>query len=428
MPGRKQIITAILVCASISVIGAEPAQETLLPLHDGRDAYTPRAAFGKDVFLVTWQSGRTGPGDIRKGLHFIGDIVACRVDKSGKALDAAPTVVCGAADLQEKPQVAFGGNTFLAVWQDARNGKDWDLYAARILPDGKVLDKEGFLVSGGPHNQAKPRVAWDGKSFAVVWQDFRDGKYYSIYTARISTDGKVLDAEGVKVASGGFYHCFEPALAAVGGGRSFVLNLAVGLPVDTYRCPMAQGWFIADGKPDSAPAYALDKKKDSKHGPEDRAQPIALAFGGGAFLSAWKNDASLGRGFGPDGNAALFDDKGARKESLNFSGGQGKTDSKRILDPDIVWDGSAFLLAWYEFVRGKKDDCPMDATFVARVGPDGKTIGAVQKIAGTSANPASAPGVASDGSGLSLIAYERHPETADVPIKVGLRILSTGGK
>jgi hypothetical protein len=32
--------------------------------------------------------------------------------------------------------------------------------------------------------------------------------------------------------------------------------------------------------------------------------------------------------------------------------------------------------------------------------------------------------VASDGSGTTLVAYERHPERADVPIAVGFRMLA----
>src|SRR5690606_6538615 len=118
----------------------------------------PHAAHGKNAFLVVWQSGRTAPGDLTQGLKFHGDIVGIRVGKNGKPLDAKPLVICQAADLQQEPRVAYGNGVFLVIWQDLRNGKDWDVYAARVSDDGKVLDPDGILISGGAHNQALPRV------------------------------------------------------------------------------------------------------------------------------------------------------------------------------------------------------------------------------------------------------------------------------
>lgn len=40
-------------------------------------------------------------------------------------------------------------------------------------------------------------MAFDGANFLVVWQDFRSGKHYGIYAARVTPAGKVLDAEGL---------------------------------------------------------------------------------------------------------------------------------------------------------------------------------------------------------------------------------------
>jgi hypothetical protein len=44
-------------------------------------------------------------------------------------------------------------------------------------------------------------------------------------------------------------------------------------------------------------------------------------------------------------------------------------------------------------------------------------------VAGGMAGPARHAWVASDGKGTALIAYERHPETGKVPIRIGLRLL-----
>jgi hypothetical protein len=47
-----------------------------------------------------------------------------------------------------------------------------------------------------------------------------------------------------------------------------------------------------------------------------------------------------------------------------------------------------------------------------------------QFVSGTFASPAYETAVASDGAGTTLIAYEKHPEKGDVPIKIGLRMLT----
>jgi hypothetical protein len=58
--------------------------------------------------------------------------------------------------------------------------------------------------------------------------------------------------------------------------------------------------------------------------------------------------------------------------------------------------------------------------FARRVMPDGSSPGEPRRIAGTFANPASSPAVASDGAGKALVAYEKHPATGDVPIRIGV--------
>jgi hypothetical protein len=100
------------------------------------------------------------------------DVLAARVDSSGRVLDRSPIVVCNAGASQERPQVAFSGGRFLVVWHDLRNGRDWDVYAARVNPDGKVLEPNGFVVAGGPRNQASPVVTPTRDGFLAVWQHY----------------------------------------------------------------------------------------------------------------------------------------------------------------------------------------------------------------------------------------------------------------
>jgi hypothetical protein len=409
------LLTVILTAPALAADGGL-GPETLLPIHDGRDAYTPAAAAGADVFLVVWQSGRIGPGDIREGLNFIGDLVACRVDGSGKALDEKPLVVSNAPDLQERPRVAFDGKNFLVVWQDLRGGRDYDTYAARVTPHGKVLDPDGIPVCGGKGNQANPRVAWDGKAFVVVWQDFRNGSFYEVYGGRVSPEGKALDPGGVKLAAGdGVKHQrYTPAVAPAGEGRSFVVWAG-----GHGRRADAGGVFVADGKPAEKVAY---KDVDARgHGPGGPANPVSLAASPDGYLAAWRTSAPISRGnTGGKSTAAVFDAAGALKKRLFLAGRMHRTH-----ETDVAWDGTSFVGVWYEFItsgRGVKAR-PYYAVRAARVSSEGEPAGEPLAVAGSQPAPACYASVASDGKGLSLICYEQHPRNAETPITIGVRLL-----
>ena len=154
----------------------------------------PDCAFdGDKTFLIVWQQGekfyeREDPG-----------VFVVRLSAEGKVLDPKPIVLSSGEGSRERPRVRFAGGVFLVVWQDLRNGKDWDVYAARVTPEGRILDKDGIRVSGEAHSQAMPDVAAGPNGFLVVWQDFRNGRFYRPYAAHVSATGKVREPRGVEL-------------------------------------------------------------------------------------------------------------------------------------------------------------------------------------------------------------------------------------
>ena len=61
-----RLAAIVLTVTTVLALGAragEPTSEVLLPLHENKDAWSPSAAFGKDVYLVVWQSGRQEAGE-----------------------------------------------------------------------------------------------------------------------------------------------------------------------------------------------------------------------------------------------------------------------------------------------------------------------------------------------------------------------------
>ena len=417
---RFKLLAAVMTVfvSTAAVAGEELSPEALLPGHESKDSYTPGATFGKDVYLVAWQAGRLTEGDIRDGLKCTSDIVACRVDKSGKALDVKPFVVSAAKDLRERPSVAFGAGVFLVVWQDLRNVKDWDVYAARVTPEGKVLDPDGILVAGGARSQCLPRAAWDGKTFVVAWQDLRSNKYYEVCATRISGDGKVLDAQGIGVSGASDGHRYCPALASGGSGKSFVLWSANKYGFGAY--PWSGGTLLTEGV--AKQTYALDAQRwtATQLGPEKFCSPLSVAAGPNLYLASWTTAVAAGRGnASAKSNAAIFDAEGKRLVELMTLSGK----PHHIISPDAVWDGAGFVAAWAEQVlaSGKYVHDMLRATHLSA---EGKPSGLVLDVSGTPESPARAAAVASDGAGTTLIAYEKHPEKADTPIKIGFRILT----
>jgi hypothetical protein len=414
-------LMALLAAVLPAAVSAEaPSAEQMLPPHDGRDAYTPAVAYGGKLFLIAWQSGRLAPGDLRKGPVYNGDIVGFRLDRTGRRLDTQPFVISSAPHLQELPRVASNGELFLVVWQDFRNGRDWDVYAARVTAAGRVLDPGGVLVSGGPSNQAKPQVAWDGKNFVVVWQDFRSGRWYGVYSARVTAQGTALEKDGTRLAETPAGNCSSPRVAPAGAGRAFVLSIG-GQGVPGSSSPTT-GLFLADGKPEGGPAYSIiNRDVQAPDGPHGSALPAALAFSGEEFLMAWTTDAPFSRGqANKKFDMALLDRKAAVKTQFQLAGAHPE---KRIIAPDAVWDGSAFVVAWHEQITDLPRGTPYNAVFAARIRAKGAGPGPAMRMAGKFEAPAAGAAVASDGAGVSLVAYEKHPEKADVPIMVGYRML-----
>ena len=113
-----------------------------------------------------------------------------------------------APDNQAEPAVAFDGSNFLVVWTDGRNGSC--IYAARVAPQGTVLDPTGFVVSQGGSDRRFPAVGFDGANFFVVWADGRSGDW-DIRGTRVTPQGEVLDTSGLVIFEGS-YDQYAPAI------------------------------------------------------------------------------------------------------------------------------------------------------------------------------------------------------------------------
>lgn len=213
------IARALLATGLIFLLGGAMAAPTLVAgeavavmpmLADARAQLNPAVAHdGKGTYLVVWQQGRFYHQSQSA------DILAARIDNNGRVLDRQPIVVCKVEASQEQPQVAFSGGMFLVVWHDLRNGRDWDVYAARVRPDGRVLEHNGFLVAGGVRNQASPALAAADGGFLVVWQ--HHDRHYRLQASNIPAAGLAMPDHPLKFGGDALWGG-ELALARVSGG------------------------------------------------------------------------------------------------------------------------------------------------------------------------------------------------------------------
>ncbi|MFX1571409.1 MAG: hypothetical protein ACFFB0_01560 [Promethearchaeota archaeon] len=105
-------------------------------------------------------------------------------------------IICDSDNIQENQQICrdgFGGA--IIVWQDFRNGSQYDIYAQHINAEGNIeWLPNGIPVCTNEYSQIKPQICNDGTGGAIiVWEDKRgqSGTNSNIYAQRINSTGGV---------------------------------------------------------------------------------------------------------------------------------------------------------------------------------------------------------------------------------------------
>ncbi len=422
------VLVAFWLAASTS-FAAQIGAETLLPAspdpaHRPHVSYGPSAGSGQGngQYLVVWQSG----------LAEKADIYGCRLSAEGKPLDNQPFVISKAVECQEYPRAAWGKDSWLVVWSDLRNDKDFDVYAARVSAKGKVLDSEGILLAGGKHNQCKPDAAWGKDSWLVAWRSYEltpnawpaphptvKLNRYLARGARVASDGKVRDAKPIGIASM-LKHgssVTEPRVVSTGSGW---LVAWMGTALIT-----GQGqWFRRGVYTTVVTAEGQATPVDTFDGRGPRGPATIASNGKDGCLIAWNNHGTGGRsGPGETDHALRTDFQGKDLGHLLLSSGTRKRIP--IRQSAAAWDGKGYLVVCWDGGRGRSGP---RTVFFSRirghlVSGDGMYEGAVEVSSGKP-NPAYFPAAAGNGKGKTLVVYERHPAKPGDTILIAARVVS----
>ncbi|MDI3284502.1 hypothetical protein [Polyangium sp. 15x6] len=290
--------------------------------------------------LVLWTQQSHSINDVNSG-----DIIGTRLDPSGAALDEPRIVVSQSANQQFQPSVAFDGTNHVVVWTDDRSfeqGMKWyDIHAARLSPDGTLLDPQSIPVFAGDNVQMQPRAFFDGKNTLVVWgSDLAYPPYgypLAARAARLSAAGVVLDSTPIELPE------YNDA-ASDGAGLMFVGASAGNL--HAFRVGQ-------DG--------VVSPMIDLSAAPAEWAGGTpALSFDGTNFLVTWSSSTGI--------RAGRLTPAGEPLDPGGFP--VAPTDpALPTIGPDVVFTGTHHVVVWQELVAERRVNLR-----AARVTSDGMVL------------------------------------------------------
>lgn len=352
------------------IVGAERTTDAPIDEAAISSQWDVAVAQGKNEYLLVWRDKRRNEG---------GDIFGARMALDGTLLDPHGIPISTFGGTQEKPRVAFDGTNYLVVWTDWRL-VGLTIHGARVTPAGKVLEPDGFQISFGQ----LPDVAFDGTNYLVTWEDKRNGNP-DIYAARVTPGGKILDAQGIPVCTANGPQTV-PSIAF--GSSSYLLswldNRAGDNSPSVYGGRLTSKGTVTDGS-----GFLLSASASA-------GVPPRLAFDGTNFAVVWQADGS--------GGSAEAD-----VHAIRVSKGGVLVDPAAIPivqagakqgGPVIAFDGQQYLIAWHH----QSDSTDFDIHAI-RLGTDGKLLDSSSIVVDGSAKQQARPAVASNG-GKTLIAWD----------------------
>jgi len=303
--------------------------------------------------------------------------------RAGEFLIDTNIVYVPAASDQAAPAIATDDTTAFVVWYDRRNGISYDIYGARIDEDGNILDPAGILIAHGSSYDPYPAVAFDGTNYLVVWHYNESGNPYNIYGTRVSKQGVVLDTEPfvISEATGAQMN----PRAAFDGTNYLVVwyDSRSGVSYDIYGTRVAQNGTVLNSA-----GIAISTATDYQYFPD-------VSFDGTNYMVVWQ-----------DQRSGEFDIYGSRVDQdgivLDPAGIAISSASEEQSRPSIDFDGSNYLVAWYDYRSTSSYDI-----YGSLVTPDGTVLNGEGIPISIAADAQQMPSVSFGGTDFLIVWYDR---------------------
>lgn len=345
--------------------------------------------------FVVWTSFAVSPCSIQ----------GTRIGPQLESLDAGGLTISYTINHQYIPRVAYDGTNYLVVWIDTRNDF-YDVYGTRVTPSGEILDPMGIGIAVAEGNQQYPDVAFDGVNYLVVWEDYRTTgdpslpSRYSIYGARITPGGALIDEEGILISNA---HDVRgtPAVASAGSGFLVVWRDSRDYIKQIYGCRIDEFGTVLD------PDGFLISKGGSWRGDPD------IAFYGENFLVVWEDDRADP---GDDIYGARVTPLG---EVLDPEGLVIGDSHERTFNPAVAAGKENCLVVWYDN-RAGGDDYDI---YGARVSFEGAVLDPGAFAVSVAERKQENPSVAFDGSDYMVLWEDSRQRSWNI---YGTRVSSLG--
>lgn len=275
------------------------------------------------------------------------DVYAARMDGAGNLLDAGGFPVCTAEGDQENTAVAFGGGTFMVLWEDERNFdvSGYDVYGSRVAPDGTIVDTLGIRINHLNLWERSPHVVGGSESFVTVWEWGKYDKNWDVAGCRINSTGEVVDSVPLVASTA----CDAQLLSSSAwSGQSYLAIWEEGEDlycrrVDRFGTPMDPGEI------EVCSATSEQREPD-------------LDWSSGSYLAVWED----ARNSTSDIYAGRIDSAGEILDPSGLSiGTDPATDQIR---PAIASDGANHLVVWQTMLDSTGANYKIEGALVSSEG------------------------------------------------------------
>ncbi len=324
-----------------------------------------------------------------------------------------------APNTQYDPYISAGPDgTTLALWSDYRaggranlyfgigNGTQSDVWAARIAPNGSVVDQVPISVNHDGWNQTDAKAAWNGTHWLVVWNSEQSPYTQYIHAARLAPDGTLIDQQPILIMDDRFQDQYgnpvdpEGPLDVQPNGDGFVVTWMrsepdpggpYGSKKAFYATRVAADGTVLDpnGKNLFSGPYNTTSWIGLQHSPSNGGQFLQV-YNVGSATHFTRRDANMdvlgshaSTGLALDGfyNEIAGSPSGWMIASRNASAGSvnamlvdasgtpapQQTLASGLLDPRVggAWDGTSYVVTYTNFTSGD------DQVLNRRIAPDG---------------------------------------------------------
>ena len=382
--GGPTTLGALAAPGAAIVIGPERAVATARPGNVQSDV---DVAWNGNVFLAVWQEGVAGGQS---------QIYGARISASGQVLDPGGILLSLSENPHGSPAVAGGNGRFMVAWEERPEGTYTDLGAAIVDSAGTVRQRWG--LSRVDNGQSRPDVAWGGQLFLASWEDEPEPEDQDVYGARVLPSGLTLDGCSTDACSNGD----DPGIPIGLSAGTDQLTPAVAW-TGTFFANVWADQNAATPSDIRTNAVAVNGATFSEEGfvvsdaPGSQTEP-AIGRNGGTLLVAWTDT----RSGNPDirftrlqPGTFEYAPTPLPPQGTSLFGGSGMQ-----TQPAVARRGSGFIVSWTDASSGTNN------VVAARVGIGGAVLDATRVPVADGPRNQRGSSIA-DGGTVQLVAYQR---------------------